>query len=162
MHAGHWATISKREWHGEREFLVHVDGSSEETEYRVSYDRDRFVRPPVTSVPMWMPPLSSDDLCFLEDITIDRLLRAIEKGGGSMPVEVVEALTAVVWQRRLPVTGSQVWTMLLAHGFEGDESAEFCKLFDFGIGLLISTHGRRPIKKKRAEPMSPVRFDCEG
>jgi hypothetical protein len=156
MHAGHWATASKREWHVEREFLVHVDGASEDSERRVSYDRDRFVRAPVTAVAIWMPPLSSDGLCILEDTTIDRFLRAIEMSGRSILIEVVEALVAVVWRRRLPVTASEVWQMLQAHSFEIERKLEFCALFDFGIALLISTLGRRPIKKKRVEPMSPV------
>jgi hypothetical protein len=44
--------------------------------------------------------------------------------------------------------------MLAVHGFDDNWKSEFCTLFDFGFSLLVSTHQRKPIKKKIVEPMS--------
>jgi hypothetical protein len=152
--AGHSGTVSSEPSPIEGEFLVHMDEDPDETLWRVSYSRDQFVRPPSQFVPSWMCPLSINDLCALEDAALRSTLRAFELGMRTIPVEVAQSLAAVAWRRRLPINGAQIWEMLEAHGFDDSWKSEFCQLFEFGFSLLVGTHGRRPIKKKKVKPMS--------
>jgi hypothetical protein len=130
------------------EFLVHVDGDPDTTLFRVSYLGDNFVREPLQPLPSWMCPLAITDLLILEERALRGLLRSFESGAKTIRVEAAQALAAVAWWHRLPVTGGQVWAMLEAHGFDKRWQSDFCKLFDFGFSLLVSTHGRKPIRKK--------------
>jgi hypothetical protein len=95
-----------------------------------------------------MCPLSITDLCALEDTALEDTLRAFQLG------EVAQSLAAVAWARRLPLNGTQLWAMLEVHGFDVSWKSEFLLLFDFGVSLLVRTHGRRPIKKKKVRSMS--------
>ncbi len=152
MRAGHSGTVSPDTSPIEGEFLVHMDGDPDKTLWRVSYSRDQFVRGPLRFVPSWMCSLSINELCALEDAALRSTLRAFELG--MRTVEVAQSLAAVAWRRRLPINGAQLWAMLEAHGFDDSWKSEFCQLFDFGFSLLVGTHGRRPIKKKKVKPMS--------
>jgi len=154
MCAGHSATVTPDPSPKEGEFLVRMDGDRDDTLRRVSYCRDQFVRAPLQLVPSWMCPLSINDLCALEDAAIRGTLRAFESGMQTIRVEVAQSLAAVAWGRRLPISGAQLWAMLEVHSFDDSWESEFCLLFDFGFSLLVGTHGRRPIKKKKVKPMS--------
>ncbi|MDQ6866857.1 MAG: hypothetical protein M3178_00030 [Pseudomonadota bacterium] len=151
--AGYSATVSALPSPIEGEFLVHVDGASDERQARVSYSRDLFVTAPLRLVPKWMCPLSMRNLCALEDAAVRGMLCAFESGGQTIRVEVAQTLAAVAWGRRLPVNGAQLWKMLQVHGFDDNWKSEFCLLFDFGFSLLVTTHRRRPVRKKIVEAM---------
>jgi hypothetical protein len=101
-----------------------------------------------------MCPFSVNDLCALEDAAIRSILRAFESGVQTIRIEVARSLAAVAWGHRLPINGTELWAMLEVHGFDDSWRSEFCLLFDFGFSLLVATHGRRPIKKKKVKPMS--------
>lgn len=152
--AGLSATVSPDPSPIEGEFLVHMDGDHDDTLSRVSYGRDQFVRAPLQLVPSWMCPLSINDLFALEHAAIRGTWRACESGARTIRVEVAQSLVAVAWGRRLPINGAQLWAMLEVHSFDDSWKSEFCLLFDFGFSLLVGTHGRRPIKKKKVKPMS--------
>ena len=154
MRAGRSATVSPAPSPIEGEFLVHMDGDRDDTLWRVSYCRDQFVRAPLQLVPSWMCQLSINDLCALEDAALRSTFRAFELGMQTIRVEVAQSLAAVAWGRRLPINGAQLWAMLEVHGFDDSWKSEFCLLFDFGFSLLVRTHGRQPIKKKKVKPMS--------
>ena len=154
MRAGRYGTVSSEPSPIEEEFLVHMDEDHDETLWRVSYCRDQFVRAPLQFVPGRMCPLSINDLCALEDAAIRSTFRAFELGVRTIRVEVAQSLAAVAWGRRLPINGAQLWAMLEVHGFDDSWKSEFCQLFEFGFSLLVATHGRRPIKKKKVKPMS--------
>jgi hypothetical protein len=154
MRAGRSATVSPDPSPIEGEFLVHMDGDHDDTLLRVSYCRDQFIRAPLQLVPHWMCPLSINDLCALEDAAIRGTSRAFELGMRTIRVEVAQSLTAVAWWSRLPINGTQLWAMLEVHGFDDSWKSEFQLLFDFGVSLLVGTHGRPPIKKKKVKPMS--------
>jgi hypothetical protein len=128
--------------------LVHVDGDPDTTLLRVPYLGDQFLREPLQPAPSWMCPLAISDLLVLEEGAMRALLRAFESGAKTIRVEAAQVLVAAAWWRRLPVTGEQIWAMLQAHGFEERWQSDFCQLFDFGFSLLVSTHGRKPIRKK--------------
>jgi hypothetical protein len=96
-----------------------------------------------------MLPFSSRDLLDMENAALRALLRSFGPDARTIRVETAHSLAAVAWQLRLPVTGKQLWAMLRAHDFKDAWRSDFCALFDFGVSLLIATHGRRPIKKKQ-------------
>jgi hypothetical protein len=146
--AGCSATVSATPSPVGGEFLVHVDGDPDTTLLRVPYLGDQFLREPLQPAPSWMCPLAISDLLVLEEGAMRALLRAFESGAKTIRVEAAQVLVAAAWWRRLPVTGEQIWAMLQAHGFEERWQSDFCQLFDFGFSLLVSTHGRKPIRKK--------------
>jgi hypothetical protein len=153
LHTGRSAMVEAEPSAIEGEFLVKVDGADVGHQWRISPSRDRFVEAPL-EVPSWMLPFSIRDLLELEDATLRALLRSFGPDGRTIRVETAHSLAAVAWQLRLPATGKQLWEMLRAHDFNDTWRSDFCALFDFGVSLLIATHGRRPIKKKTVISMS--------
>jgi hypothetical protein len=137
----------------EGEFLVKVDGADVGHQWRVSPERERFVEAPL-GVPSWVLPFSIKDLLELEDAALRALLRSFGPDPRTIRVEAAYSLAAVAWRLRLPATGEQLWAMLRVNDFNDAWLPDFCALFDFGVSLLIATHGRRPIKKKTVIPMS--------
>jgi hypothetical protein len=101
-----------------------------------------------------MLPLSISDLLSLEDMALRALLRSFGSDARTIRVETAHSLAAAAWQLRVPITGIQLWGMLRVHDFEDAWRSDFCTLFEFGVSLLIATHGRRPIKKKIVTSMS--------
>jgi hypothetical protein len=155
LHAGCLATVSAHLSPVEGEFLVHVDGDLDTSLYRVLPSGSQFLREPSQPTPSWMCPLSLSDLDALEETAIRSLVRAFGSGARTIRVETAEALAAVSWSRRLPITGELLWPTLQNHGFNEDWKSEFCSLFDFGCSLLVGTHGRKPIKKKIVKQVAP-------
>jgi hypothetical protein len=153
LHKGRSAIVEADPSPIEGEFLIKVDGADARHQWRLSPGRDSFVEAPL-EVPSWMLPLSISDVLELENAALRALLRSFGPDARTIRVETAHSLAAVAWQLRLPITGGQLWEMLRAHDFEDAWRSEFCALFEFGVSLLIATHGRRPIKKKVVTSMS--------
>ena len=81
------------------------------------------------------------DLLELEDAALRALLRSFGPDPRTIRVETAHSLAAVAWRLRLPATGEQLRAMLRAHDFKDAWPSDFCALFDFGMSLLITTHG---------------------
>jgi hypothetical protein len=95
-----------------------------------------------------MCPLAISDLMALEEGAMRAVLRSFGSATKTIRVDAAQALVALARWRLLLVIGEQVWGMLQAHGFDKRWQSDFCELFDFGFSLLVSTHGRKPIRKK--------------
>jgi hypothetical protein len=146
--AGCMATVSATPSPVGGEFLVHVDGDPDTTLVRVPYLGDQFLRDPLQPAPSWMCPLAISDLMALEEGAMRAVLRSFGSATKTIRVDAAQALVALARWRLLLVIGEQVWGMLQAHGFDKRWQSDFCELFDFGFSLLVSTHGRKPIRKK--------------
>ena len=153
LNRGRSATIVADRSSIEDEVLIRLDGDDVRHQWRLAPGRDSFVEAPL-EIPSWMLPLSIKDLLELENVALRALLRSFGPDPRTIRVETAHSLAAVAWRLRLPATGEQLWAMLRVHDFKDAWLSDFCALFDFGVSLLIATHGRRPIKKKTVRPMS--------
>ena len=162
MFAGHEAIVSDEPWPFDGEFLVKFDCHPRERSTRIHYRRDEFVYSPLNEIPKWLCSLSIDDLCAIENAILEMEGRRAEKAERLWSARTSLPLIETVWQRRLPVTAADLWLTLESHGISRNLRADFCRVFDFGIQILISLHGRPAIQKKRVRAMSVGRYLTPG
>jgi hypothetical protein len=162
MHSGQEATVSNEKGLSDDEFLVRFDFRPPGEEKRVSYTREEFAFAPIVQPPTWLCELSIDDLCAIENAAVNFVVKTASNRRVVWSAENLLSPISTVWRRRLPATGSDLWPTFQSHGVSPNQRATFCRYFDFGIQLLISTHGRPAIKKKRAKPMSIGRYLSPG
>jgi hypothetical protein len=115
-------------------------------------DLELFLDPLHLIPPPWMPPLSIQDAFILHEM----VLLAAERD--LMRTEAQYPLINVCWSHRLPLSGSEVWAMLEAHGCDPIARPVVIERFDFGVGLLVGTQGRPPVKKRRMPALSKGRY----
>jgi hypothetical protein len=127
-----------------------------------SYGSNQFLRFPLPPVPSWLCSLSVEDLISIEDAILYNIRCAIIEGRAISCERLARAVVTVVWYRRLPVSGERVFATLAAHGVSDELRKEFALLFDFGVDLLITAHGRPPIKRKQVSPMSIGKYISDG
>jgi hypothetical protein len=153
-------------WSGE-EFCVQFDHDRPGHLHRVLLRHDLFVLEPNADQTPWLLPLSTDDLAFVDEVVVRFCATLIQKSNWSWRDEELYVLIEMFWQRRLPVQGKEVWATCAAHGMPQRYKNHFISTFDFGIGLLVYSHGRPPIKRRRVQAMSigryePLRRNCEN
>ena len=108
-------------------------------------------------IPDWVPSVSIEDNARLHErfLCCGGLAAAQDRDGfGTAFADVVH----VCWQHRLPLNAEEIWLALQAHGLDPHSKARVVELFEFGTGLLVRTHGRPAIKRKRMPPMSRGRY----
>lgn len=140
------------------QFLVKMDYQTDGSFRIVTPLSDLFIVEPFGDVPAWMPPFSIEDALALHEailMTFDRSRQ--ETGTAAIPL-AIHPIVATCWWRRMPISSDEAWGMLAAHGFDVLNPYEFSRFFSFGIELLIATHGRKPIRKRRMEPLSRPRY----
>jgi hypothetical protein len=162
VHAGQTATVSAEPGWTDDEFLVHFDGDKPKVLTRVNYTRDKFCYLPLVSIPSWLCHLSIDDLSALEDSTLHAFLSFAGNQGNTDWANHLLPLISIVRQRRLPIASTDIWPMLLAHGFSKKKRSHFVRYFDFAIRLLVSLHGRPAVQRKKMPPMSRGRYLTPG
>jgi hypothetical protein len=67
-------------------------------------------------------------------------------------------LVGFVWIHRLPITGTDLAGMLEAHGFPAESLGKAQEAIDYGLNMLIWMNGRKPIRRRRVEPLSISRY----
>lgn len=135
-------------------FLMVADGDSPGTEQIVNIERDLIA--PLSSpdsLPGWLPPLTLRDAAELDDVAVWFCDRCSVSGQFVWDRTAHYEVIRVCWQRRFPLTPDEVCSVLAAHGLPAELAAEAQRAFLEGVGLLVYTHGRRPIKKKRVKPL---------
>lgn len=158
MFAGQEATVLSQPSPVPDEFIVQFDFQAHGEAMRMHYTRDAFVHSPIAEVPPWLCSLSIDDLSALEDAALEMSFQLARIAKGMWSVETILPLVATVRHRRLPVVGADLWLMLEAHGLSPKLKSSFCRAFDFGVQLLVSLHGRPPIRRRRVPAMSIGRY----
>lgn len=136
-------------------FLVKADGDQTNTVQIVNPELDLFApHAPAEPVARWLPPLSMSEAAALDEIVVSVCSRFAELGYDKWHCDTFYKLINHCWQKRLPLSVDEVWAILAAHGmpivFEKNARRSYIE----GTGLLIYTHGREPIKKKRIPPLS--------
>ncbi len=153
-------TVSIRErWQGGEEFSVHFDHDPPGVLCRVLVRHTQYLLQPVGAPPSWLPYLSTDDLAYIDEDIVRLCANLFQQGKWCWRDEELYALVEKSWRSRLPVYGKQIWAMCAAHGMPQDYKSRFIKAFDFGLGLLVYSHGRPPIKRRSVPPMSIERYE---
>lgn len=161
---GWTGTVAPKEtWLEGDEFCVQFDHDPPGVLHRVLLRQDQFALEPIGPPPLWLPPLSTDDLAYVDEAVIRVCAALFQKGKWRWRDEELDEelymLVARSWQRRLPVFGEEVWKMCDAHGMPQCYKNHFVKTFDFGVGLLVFSHRRPSIKRRRVQAMSIGRYE---
>jgi len=138
-------------------FLMIEDGAGPGIETIVDTERD-LVAPLGASEPLptWLPPLCLRDAVVLDEVAIWFCDHCSKSGVFAWDITSFYEVIRVCWQKRLPLTPTEVCAVLSAHGLPAEFNLQAQKAFAEGIGLLVYTHGRRPTKKKRVKPLSEL------
>lgn len=131
-------------------FLVKADGDQANAEQIVNPELDLFA--PYASVEFvakWLPPLSMCEAAAFDEIVVYVCSRFAELGYDKWHRVTFYRLIEYCWQKRLPLSDNEIWGILAAHGMPNKFEKDARRSYIEGTELLIYTHGRKPIKKKR-------------
>ena len=109
-------------------------------------------------LPVWLPPLSLRDAAELDEVAVRFCDRGTVSGRFVWDRTSYYEVIRACWQKRFPLTPTEVCSVLSAHGLPAEFDTEAQRAFCEGTELLVYTHGRRPIKKKRVKPL--LGFKC--
>jgi len=135
------------------EFLARMDGDPPEVQMRI-LPRDIVEPFPFSEPPEWAAPISLADASDLDTIVVDFCNAGRSRNGWNIHCEVFYRVISSIWRMRIPITPNELWRVLHAHGVPDTFEIEIIDFFSKGRDLLVCTHGRKPIKKKRVEPFS--------
>ena len=157
LHTGATATVV--EWQKnmpriENEFMAQLDHESPEWQTRVSTKRQMIQLFPLAPVPEWAPPLCMEDAGELHEIIIRFRERSFLKGRWKVDWGSFNEIIRSAWYNSLPLEPDELWLVLKAHGVPLKSKKDLIGFYQKGRNLLIHVAGKRPIKKKRVEPLS--------
>lgn len=136
-------------------FLIKADGDEPNIEQIVNPDLDVFTRhPPREPLAKWIPPLTMRSAAALHDVVLSVCGRFAELGPDEWHRGAFYALINHCWRERLPLSEHEIWGILEAHGMPKNLENDARRSYVEGMELLVYTHGRKPIKKKRVGPLS--------
>ena len=138
-------------------FLMVADGDKPGGAQIIDTQRD-LVAPlgPQASLPGWLPPLALRDAADLDEVAVWFCDRCSASGQFLWHRTSYYEVIRACWLKRFPLTPDEVCSVLCAHGLPSEFAAEAQRAFLEGTGLLVYTHGRRPIKKKRVNRLLGV------
>jgi hypothetical protein len=138
-----------------RTFLIKADGDDPGVEQIVNPQLDLFaVLNDSRRLPKWLPPLALREAADLDDVVIAVCDRFLELGAGKWHRAAFYRLVDHCWRKRLPLFDDEIWTLLAAHGMPKRFQKQARRSYLEGTELLVYSHGRKPIKKKRVSPLS--------
>lgn len=108
-------------------------------------------------VPTWLAPLSTEDLANIDEAVLLSLNGAI--ANGELQCQSLFPIINTVWQLRLPVRGDDLAETFAMHGLPLSERQAAIEVINFGIDLLVWSHRRRRIKRRRMPPMSQPYYE---
>lgn len=160
--SGYWGEVVADKWNvcSRNQILVHMEYERASTACRfVTPGRDLYVSARLYSVPDWMPPYSIDDNWAVHESLVDSMPQiVIGTHASALAPEQLSRTIIACWRRRLPLQGSELWPMLEAHGVPSRQKERLLQMFEFGTKILGHANGRRPVKRKRMQPMSLGRY----
>jgi hypothetical protein len=137
------------------QFIVKMDYElNDDVQRIVSPEHELFLIEPMGKVPGWMPPFSIDDVFIIHENMLRGYVDMKQIAGKKAITSAIYPIVSGCWRRRLPAKATDIWPMLMAHGFGKQHRTSFVEAFDFGFELLIRSNGRNPIKRKRMEPLA--------
>ena len=147
------------EWHKEipmieNEFMAQFDDNTPEFQTRVSLRRQMIQIFPVAPTPAWAPPLCLEDASHLDEIIVYFCEKSFLRGKWKTDWSAYNKLITTIWHYRLPLEPNELWFVLQAHGVPEKSRKSLLDFYEKGRNLLIYSHRRNPIKKKRVVPLS--------
>ncbi len=136
-----------------REFLAHMDGDPPRNQRRI-LPKDTIEPFPLAEPPDWAAPLSLADASELDAIVVKFCEAGTTSDGWTVSWDAYYAIVARLWYLRFPITATELWQVLHAHGIANEFETQLTDFFAKGRALLVFANGRKPIKKKRVEPFS--------
>ena len=135
-------------------FLIKADGDRPGTEQIIHLNLDLFlVLSSRRRMPRWLPPLILREAAEVHEVVLIVCNRFAELGAAKWRPAIFYRLIEHCWRKRLPLTGDEIWELLVAHGMLNKFEKEARRLYIEGTELLVYTHGRKPINKKRITPL---------
>jgi hypothetical protein len=119
---------------------------------------DHYVEEPLGAPQQWFPPLSIEDSAVVDEFIV-RLCGALFPSKWRWSDDELYAPIIRFWLSRLPISGEEVWAVCAAHGMPDRFRKRIASGFEFGRGLLVVSHGRPPIQRRRVAPMSIARYE---
>lgn len=146
------------EWHKNipympDEFMAHLDGEPPEWQNRVSIERQMIQLFPFAPAAEWAPPLCMSDAGEIDKATVRFCERSFEKGKWKTDWNSLNEVVGTSWYKRLPLEPNELWLVLKAHGVPERLKVEIVEFYEKGRNLLVYSCRRKPIKKKRVEPL---------
>jgi hypothetical protein len=140
----------------EEPFLVQFDHDPPGVQHTVSLERDLIGFNSKVPTPIWAPPISLRDAAELDNLIVKFCERTFSAKGSKphLPTFYYEVIRHV-WHNRLPLEGTDIWSILEAHGVPKKFKKRLTDLFQDGRDLLVYAIGREPIEKKRVVPFLP-------
>jgi hypothetical protein len=138
----------------ENEFLAQMDYESPEWQSRVSIVHQLIQMLPPDSVPVWAPPLCLEDAGKLDECIVNLCNRSFQHGKWETDWTSFNGVIYAVWYHRLPLEQKDLWLVLQAHGVPETTRISLLDFYQKGRDLLIYAIGRKPIRKKRVQPLS--------
>jgi hypothetical protein len=136
-------------------FLIKADGDKPGVEQIINPHLDLFsVLSARKRLPDWLPPLCMRETAELDEIVLAVCDRYAKMGSPKWNAAPFYRLIEHCWRNRLPLSSDEVWVMLEAHGIPKKFEKEVRRAYIEGTQLLVYSHGRKPIKKKRVKPLS--------
>lgn len=147
------------EWHKDmpkikNEFMAQLDHEPSEWQTRISTKRQMIQLFPLAPIPEWAPPLCMEDAGELHKAIIGFCERSFSNGRWKTDWSSFNEVVRSAWYNRLPVEPDELWLVLKAHGVPDKSKKELVEFYEKGRNLLVYAIGRRPVKKKRVEPLS--------
>ena len=106
---------------------------------------------PGSPVPSWSPPISLKDAGELDSVVVEFCEKSTSLQSFNWPT--FYEFIRLVWKKRLPLTSNEIWLLFEAHGASFKFKKFVVDFYQKGTELLIYVAGRKPIKKKRVQPL---------
>ncbi len=147
------------EWPGdfpriENEFLAQLDHEPPNVQTRISIERQSIQALPALPTPEWAPPVCSDEADKLDKAVVTFCEKSHSGRKWKIDWHAFNGVVYTIWYYRLPLTSSEVWRILEAHGATVRSKKRLVEFFEKARSLLVYSCGRKPIKKKRVAPLS--------
>ncbi len=140
---------------GKGELLVQFDHDPPGIHCIVSLERDLVAVNSEVPTPIWAPPISLREAAELDDVIVKFCRSSFSLKSWKPHVPTFYEVIRRVWHNRLPLEGTDMWSILEAHGVPQKYKKRLTELYQDGRDLLVYAIGRKPIKKKRIAPFSP-------
>lgn len=113
---------------------------------------------PIIRPAAWMLPLSIQDHAVVDEVIV-RSCEDLASARRKWRPNTLHPCIEIVWRLRLPIRGAEMLAAYIAHGASPRWSSRFIELFDSGLDLLVFSHGRAPIARRRIPSLSSGRYE---
>ena len=133
---------------------VRVKGDAPKTSRMINTKADLIERFPGPPVPKWAPPLSLKEAEQVDCRVVVFCEKSSSSGNWYPNFASFNEVIRYVWHERLPLEPSEISRVLQAHGVPKNWQVRLTSFFGQGRDLLVFAVGRKPVKRKRVQPLS--------